>query len=472
MNNIKKRFTVTVSGILTVFLLPLEMALAAPADEMGCIARQQGSMKFVKSDQLDRQTIMEAVKAQQLQGTKAIDPCLTGQVKNIPASLYAKLAEKHPDKFQPLESSGNTDSSLEKAAGDTGLGIAPQYRYSGILETLTIPPEVLDVSFSPSTITNESRVYGTFIEFLEFEPLFIFNSYAAIFEQGTVNILLKSKGFFANRANEGGTIGGFVITDLENFFTQAALFDGNEVRLLPRLPGEISSQVVLLNDPGVAIIFSLDENFNERPALYKNGQVTLLDFGPDIQSPFSLSMNNKGIIAGTLFIDGLGFRGFRFNPDTNLVTMLEPLPTEPDAWTMGINNRDNVLGYSFVGGAIERIGVWDAKGKFHTYFVEGTLEFPTVSNVLRFNDNNQILITFVTRPFSEFRNSYLIPKPGVRLNLADLVVDEPAGIGSFPNVGLFPSGINNQGNIFGHIGPTFFFDLNYFLLERIGVGTP
>ncbi len=247
-----------------------------------------------------------------------------------------------------------------------------------------------------------------------------------------------------------------MITDLENFFTQAALFDGNEVRLLPRLPGEISSQVVLLNDPGVAIIFSLDENFNERPALYKNGQVTLLDFGPDIQSPFSLSMNNKGIIAGTLFIDGLGFRGFRFNPDTNLVTMLEPLPTEPDAWTMGINNRDNVLGYSFVGGAIERIGVWDAKGKFHTYFVEGTPEFPTVSNVLRFNDNNQILITFVTRPFSEFRNSYLIPKPGVWLNLADLVVDEPAGIGSFPNVGLFPSGINNQGNIFGHIGPTFF----------------
>ncbi len=60
MNNIKKRFTVTVSGILTVFLLPLEMALAAPADEMGCIARQQGSMKFVKSDQLDRQTIMES----------------------------------------------------------------------------------------------------------------------------------------------------------------------------------------------------------------------------------------------------------------------------------------------------------------------------------------------------------------------------------------------------------------------------
>ena len=144
--------------------------------------------------------------------------------------------------------------------------------------------------------------------------------------------------------------------------------------------------------------------------------------------------------------------------------LLEPLPTEPDAWTMGINNRDNVLGYSFIGGATERIGVWDAKGKFHTYFVEGTPEFPTVSNILRFNDNNEILITFVTRPFTEFRNSYLVPKPGIRLNLADLVTGAPA------ELGLFPSAINNQGNILGHAGPFFFFELDNFLLERIGLG--
>ncbi|SEF78195.1 hypothetical protein [Nitrosomonas ureae] len=465
MKNIKQRFVIAVGGILAALLLPLEVALADPGKEMGCILREQGSLKFVRGDQLDRQTIMKTINAQRLQGAKVIDPCLTGQVNNIPASVYAKLAEKHPEKFQPLENS-NQGIVLPEKAATTGaaLGIAPQYLHVGILETLTIPPEFLFVSFFPIAITNESRIYGTFFEYLEFEPSFIFNSYAAIFEQGTVNVLQKSKGFFANRANEGGTIGGFVITDLENFFTQAALFDGNEVQLIPRLPGEISSQVILLNDPGVAMILSLDENFNERLALYKNGEVSPLDFGPDISFTTPSGMNNQGIIVGTTFIDGLGFRGFRFDPRTNLTMLLEPLPTEPDSWAMGINNRGNVLGYSFVGGAIERIGVWNAQGKFHTYFVEGTPEFPTISNRLRFNDNNEILITFVTRPVNERNNSYLIPKPGVRLNLADLVVNAPA------DLALFPSGINNHGNIFGHAGPFFFFHLDYFLLERIGLG--
>lgn len=463
MKNINKRFAVAVGGIVTILLLPLEVALADPTDEMGCILRQPGSMKFVRGDQLERQTIMEAVNVQVLQGAKVIDPCLTGQIRNIPASVYARLAEKHPEKFQQLENNNQSVVLPEKAAATgAALGIAPQYRYAGITETLTIPPEVLEVGFFPIAITNDSRIYGSYTEFLEFEPSFTFNSYAAIFEHGVVTVLQKSKGIIANRANESGTIGGYVITDFETFLGQAALFHKNQIHLIPRLPGEIHSEVVLLNDPGVAMIFSYDENFIAKMVLYNNGKVTPVDFGPNIKSPFSLSMNNKGIIAGTTFINGLGYRGFRFDPRTNLTTLLEPLPTEPHAWTMGINNRDNVLGYSFIGGGIERIGVWDAQGKFHTYFVEGTPEFPTVSNVLRFNDNNMILITFVTRPFSEFRNSYLVPKPGVRLNLADLVANAP------PDLALFPSGINNAGNIFGHAGPFFFFDMDYFLLERIG----
>lgn len=456
MNNINKRFAVAVGGIAAILLLPLEVALAAPADEMGCILRQPGSMKFVRGDQLDRQTIMEAVNVQVLQGAKVIDPCLTGQIRNIPASVYAKLAEKHPEKFQPLENNNQSVVLPEKAAATgAALGIAPQYRYVGIPETFTIPPEVLEVNFSPFAITNDSRIYGSYTEVLEFEPSFTFNSYAAIFEHGVVTVLQESKGILANRANESGTIGGNVI-NFETFLGQAALFHENKLRLIPRLPGEIHSQVILLNDPGVALIFSLDEDFKGKLVLYKNGKVTPVDFGPNIKSPFFLSMNNKGIIAGTTFINGLGYRGFRFDPRTNLTTLLEPLPTEPHAWAVGINNRDNVLGYSFKFGAIERIGVWDAQGKFHTYFVEGTPEFPTISNRLRFNDNNMILITAVTSPESEFGNSYLVPKPGVRLNLADLVTGVP------PDLFLpffFLQGINNQGNILG-----------FFLLERIGQG--
>lgn len=452
MNNIKKGFTATVMAAMAICLFPFQMALADPGSEMGCIAREQGSKRFVRSDQLDRKNIMESMQAQRLQGARTADPCLSGQLKNIPAAAYAKLAEKYPDKYQPLEEPGKIGSSLEKSAGGSAKHKAPQYSYNGFLQAM--PPEIL--LFAPVSLKNDDRVYGiAFTEFFDGPPFF--TAYAAVFKDEAVTILKNSKGFNVNVANARGTLGGYIITDSENFFTQAALFYGKKIHLIPRLPGEISSQVILLNDPGVAIISSLDENFNERLALYKNGRVTLLDFGPDIP-PVSVSgMNNQGIIVGITSIDGRVDRGIRFDPRTKVVTILEPQPTEPHSWAVGINNRGDVLGYSFIGGGIERIGVWDAKGKFHTYFVEGTPEFPTISNRLKFNDNNTIVITLVTNPPNERDNSYLVPKPGVRLNIADLVTGMPPDL-SFPF--SFLQGINNHGNILSF----------EFLLERIGQG--
>lgn len=455
MNNLKKRFTAAITGILAVLLLPLETALADPGNEMGCIARQLGSMQFIRSEQLDRQAIVESMRTQQLQGTNAADPCLTGQVRSISASAYAKLAEKYPEKYQPLENAESLAASSAKSAGFAAKRKAPQYSYFGFLQAT--PPEIL--LFDPVSLRNNNKVYGTaYTEFFDGPPFF--SIHAAVFKDEAVTILKNSKGFNVTRANIRGTLGGYIITDFENFFTQAALYDGKKIRLIPRSPGEISSEVIALNDRGVAIISSMDESFNSKLMLYKNGRMTPLDFGSDIPPPSGVSMNNKEIIAGNTFIDGVGSRGFRHDPRKNKTILLEPLPTEPDAMTMGINNRGYVLGYSFVGGGIERIGVWDAKGKFHTYFVQGTPEFPTVSNVLRFNDHNEILITFVTRPLDEFRNSYLVPKPGVRLNLADLVTGAPA------DVGLFPLAINIHGNILGRAGPNFFSIDEYFLLER------
>jgi hypothetical protein len=97
--------------------------------------------------------------------------------------------------------------------------------------------------------------------------------------------------------------------------------------------------------------------------------------------------------------------------------------------------------------------------------VEGTPEFPTISNDLKFNDNNLIVITQVSSPASESGSSYLVPSPGVRLNLADLVADMPPEHGSLFGIGA----INNKGNM---IGSTFSPDLSSFnfLLERTGAG--
>lgn len=464
MRALKRQF-VMVTGMLVTLLLLLPAALAGSnsltqdAREMGCIIREPGSARFLRNDSADKKAIGEAaVNAHRLRGTKVIDPCLTGQVRNIPAAVYAALAEKYPEKFQPLEAEDQSVAS--QATTSSAPHVASEYHYIGISEGT--PPEAL--LFDPIALTNDSRIYGTaYTEFFDEAPFF--TTYAAVFERGALTVLQESKGILATTANEAGMVAGFVITDFENFFTQAALFRGNEVQLIPRLPGEIHSEVLKINDPGTVLIFSLDENFNGKLALYKNDKVTPLDVGPDIPFASFLSMNNQGIISGTTFIDGLGSRGFRLDPHTNVVMLLEPLPTESGSWAMGINSRGNVLGYSFIGGGIERIGVWDKEGVFHTYFVEGTPEFPTVSNRLRFNDNNLIVITRVSRPASETNNSYLVPKPGVRLNLADLVSGTPLGLS------LFPYGINNLGNMFGSAGPNYFNIFDYFLLERTGIGS-
>ena len=92
------------------------------------------------------------------------------------------------------------------------------------------------------------------------------------------------------------------------------------------------------------------------------------------------------------------------------------------------------------------------------YFVEGTLDFPTISNALVFNDNNLIVISRVRRPAAEADNSYLVPRPGVRLNLADLVENLPEGVKLYE-----VTAINNAGNILGVANTS-----APFLLERIG----
>jgi len=72
---------------------------------------------------------------------------------------------------------------------------------------------------------------------------------------------------------------------------------------------------------------------------------------------------------------------------------------------------------------------------------------------LVFNDHNLIVISDVRRPASEAGNCYLVPTPGVRLNVADLVENLPPGRKLYTIID-----INNHGDL---LGPDF-------LLERIG----
>ena len=145
-------------------------------------------------------------------------------------------------------------------------------------------------------------------------------------------------------------------------------------------------------------------------------------------------------------------RGFPLRHENRPTTFLYPIAGDPEAWALGINNRGDILGYSFVFSATERIGVWDQNAVFTPYFVEGTPQIPTVSNKLVFNDNNVIVISNIS---TGERTSYIVPTPGVRLDLAGLVENLPSG----QNL-AYTFGINNHGDMFG------FGDQGSFLLVR------
>jgi hypothetical protein len=318
---------------------------------------------------------------------------------------------------------------------------AQDYRYRYVSLEAALPPGI--DFFDATGINNHGLIAGTAYD-ASFLP------YVAVYDGGVLTTLDVG---FGDVINQGGTIAGGVLLDPVNFIEQAALFHDGTVELVPRLPGEVTSEAFLLADTGEAIVSSFDASFNLTYALYKNGKVTPLDFGSSVGSAFFLDLNNNGIISGTTFVAGTGYRGFRFDSRTGEATLLNPLPTEPHSWALGINDSGDVLGYSFIFGATERIGVWNKKGEFQTYFTEGTPEFPTVSNYLTFNNNDLIAISETTDD-----TSYLVPKPGVRLDLANLVTNLPPGPGALYLIRR----VNAHGDLIG-VG---FNDT--FLLQRVG----
>jgi hypothetical protein len=308
------------------------------------------------------------------------------------------------------------------------------------------------VFFDPGAINESGRVYGT-----AYDGSFL--PYVAVYQNGAVTVLQPNLASFTQAINAGGTVGGSVVIDPVNYIFQAALFRGSRVELIPRLPGEVTSSLLALNDSGMALVSSLDANFVETLEVYKNGHATPIDLGPNVPFAFFLSMNNAGIISGTtLSLQTFTYFGFRFDTRTGQTTFLYPIAGDPEAWALSINNRGDILGYSFVFNATERIGVWDPKAVFTPYFVEGTPQIPTVSNALVFNDNNVIVISNL---FFVQRTSYIVPRPGVRLDLAGLVQNLPSG----QNLAVI-FGINNHGDMIG-----FSDEGSTFLLVRVDATT-
>jgi hypothetical protein len=246
-----------------------------------------------------------------------------------------------------------------------------------------------------------------------------------------------------------------VLVDPVNFIVRAALFRGAKVEIIPPQPGEVYALVDALNDHDAAVITSYDASFNQTYVLYSEGKATPIGFSPSLTNPIpcltysgiSRCLNNREIIEG---IEGPGpfngARGFRLDTREGEATILNPYPGDPTetlAWGQAINERGDVLGWSFTIGITpyhERIGLWERNGVFDTYLVESDVN----SSKLLFNDDNMSVITLQNYGLPPPHNSYIVPRPGVRLNLADLVVNLPAG----QELRLIAD-LNNHGDMIG-----------------------
>ena len=116
-------------------------------------------------------------------------------------------------------------------------------------------------------------------------------------------------------------------------------------------------------------------------------------------------------------------RAYRFDARAQTTTILQPVAPDPESWGFALNRQGEVLGTSFnFDGTIQRIGKWNRKNEFETSLIGGTAnpEFPVITNNLNWNERGLIVLSN-----TDDGNAYLVPSPGVRLNLADLVKNGP-----------------------------------------------
>ncbi|MFJ1252306.1 hypothetical protein [Cupriavidus sp. CuC1] len=405
-------------------------SISQPDGRVGCIIRSASGLRFFDPSGRDRKTLVQDIVAT----TKANGPlpgisCIAGQVRNMPAPLYAKLAALYPGRYAPLALKPLPATATQAASSAQ----PPRYKYLGLDGFV---PSGFYPGFAPVSITEGGSIFGWIFDTAAGVP------YIAVFERGSVTPLQSGLAYSGSR---NGIVGGALLLDLSTFQQQAALYRGNSVELVPPVQGQFGSFVALVNDQGTALINWSTVEGEENFAIYKFGAVTKIDFGSDFVQVFPAGINNNGIIAGWALMAGNTFRGFRYNTRTGERILLNPLPSDHDVFIGGINESGDVVGTSLVLGGVQHIGFWRGT-EFVNYFTEGTPEIPAVGYATSINDRNLIVVSDLDQTSTPNPNDvFLVPSPGQRFSMNALTGGVPPDLGTFPQV----FGVNNRGKIIG-----------------------
>ena len=318
------------------------------------------------------------------------------------------------------------------------------YRYEYIsLTDVPVPPGYAE--FMPWAIDDSGRVYGHVGSLSG--PI----GRIAVYANGVLSVY--QEGYpTAGAVNARGTLGGFV-EDPQSGNIQAALFRRNQVELIPYLPGDTRTFVESVSDSNTVLVFS--ERFPSTQQIYKNGKAIFSYQLPEEGGgSTNWGINNEGTVSGDTYIPNLNAtRAIRFRRPYGEPELLDPLPTDRDSSSLGINNSGNILGVSSNDLTTAHYGIWDRKGNFKPY-IEGVC-----CNAL-FNDENLIVVTWDYIFNSD--KSYLVPNPGVQLDIEDLLVNRSDLDTPLQNV----VDINNRGDMIG-LGPWNGSRFPAFLLRRV-----
>jgi hypothetical protein len=321
------------------------------------------------------------------------------------------------------------NEEVSDASEDTAAAVnAKRLRYTQI--NITAPPPNTD-SWFPRGLTPQGEVIG---QASDCNEDFSICRQFVVKRQDNGTFTVLEEDFLVNDVNNRGDSGGCTTVPGSPFEGQAGIVSANgRLELIPPLPGEMSSCVINLSDSGVALVSSTDPNFVTNVYILDHGRIR----------PFPVldvvvnDINDRAEVTGIQFTPVQ--RAYRFDARTQTTTILQPVPPDTVSWGFDINRQGEVLGFSFnFDGSSQRVGFWNRKNEFEISLVT-TPEF--IANNVMWNEAGLIVISATSD-----ENTYLVPSPGVRLNLADLVRNPPVASG------LQGIAVNQRGDIVAAAG--------------------
>jgi hypothetical protein len=316
-----------------------------------------------------------------------------------------------------LAGCGAPPSDASETWDEASADLSPRhFRYKQV--DITAGPANADGWF-PRGLSDQAEVIG---QAFDCNDDFTICSQQVVKRRNNGEFIVLEENFLVNDVNSRGDAGGCTF-DPVTLLGQAGIVRVNgRLELIPPLPGEMSSCVSRVSDSGVAFVTSTDPNFVTSVYVFDRGRIR----------PFPVlnvsveDINDRAQVAGIQFTEPN--RAYRFDARTQTTTILEPVPPDPQSWGLAINRRGEVLGTSFdFDGSIQRIGKWNRNDEFETSLVggNGTPEFPVIASSVTWNERGLIVLSNTSDG-----STYLVPSPGVRLNLADLVknAEPPSGL--------------------------------------------